>query len=295
MTRLFAFLVILSLASVGAGQDTPKPAVPKPDEKKAEPKKAEPKDEKPADGDEVDVQKTAERIAENAQKAGDRLKEKDPGEDTRKIQQEILKDIDALLKRAQQPPQSPPDMPPPMSDMPPPKSDMPMPMPMGGMGGSGMPPPKSGMPMGGSGNSGGSAQPKGKSGGGGSSGKADRRPRKERRPRGDSPMPMGDPMANAGQGGTNSMPARPEPKDGPKEKDQQGGSATGARFGPLSPKRQNDKLADLYKDVWGTLPDRLRQEMDLYYREQFMPRYSELLRQYYAALAEQRKKGTEDR
>ena len=135
MTRLFAFLVILSLASVGAGQDTPKPAVPKPDEKKAEPKKAEPKDEKPADGDEVDVQKTAERIAENAQKAGDRLKEKDPGEDTRKIQQEILKDIDALLKRAQQPPQSPPDMPPPMSDMPPPKSDMPMPMPMGGMGG----------------------------------------------------------------------------------------------------------------------------------------------------------------
>ena len=91
------------------------------------------------------------------------------------------------------------------------------------------------------------------------------------------------------------MPVRPEPKDGPKEKDQQGGSATGAKFGPLSPKRQNDKLADLYKDVWGNLPDRLRQEMDLYYREQFMPRYSELLRQYYAALAEQRKKGTEDR
>jgi hypothetical protein len=105
----------------------------------------------------------------------------------------------------------------------------------------------------------------------------------------------GDPMANAGPGGMNPMPARPEPKDGPKENDQQGGSATGARSGPLSPKRQNDKLADLYKDVWGTLPDRLRQEMDLYYREQFMPRYSELLRQYYAALAEQRKKGAEDR
>ena len=108
-------------------------------------------------------------------------------------------------------------------------------------------------------------------------------------------MGTGDPMANAGQGGPNPMPARPEPKDGPKEKDQQGGTAGGAKFGPLSPKRQNDKLADLYKDVWGTLPDRLRQEMDLYYREQFMPRYSDLLRQYYAALAEQRKKGTEDR
>jgi hypothetical protein len=297
MNRLFAFLVTLSLASVGTGQDAPKPVVPKPDEKRAEPKKAEPTDEKPANGDEVDVQKTAERIAENAQKAGDRLKAKDPGEDTRRIQQEILKDIDALLKKAQQPPQSPPDMPPPMSDMPPPpKSDMP-PMPKDNMGqGSGSPPPKVPMPKGSSEQGGGASQPKGNpGGGGGSNGKADRRPRRERRPRGDSPMPMGDPMANAGQGGTNPMPASPEPKNGLKEKDRQGSSATGAKFGQLSPKRQSDRLADLYKDVWGTLPDRLRQEMDLYYREQFMPRYSELLRQYYAALAEQRMKGTEDR
>jgi hypothetical protein len=298
MTRLFAFLVSLSLGAIGATQEPPKPGAPKPEDKKAEAKKAEAKDEKPAEGDEVDVQKTAERIAENAQKAGDRLKEKDPGEDTRKIQQEILKDIDALLKKAQQPPQSPPDMPPPMSDMPPPpKSDMP-PMPKDNMGqGGGSPPPNAPMPKGSSGQGGGASQPKGNPGGGGgrSKGKADRRPRRERRPRGDSPMPMGDPMANAGQDGMKPMPAGPEPKDGPMEKDQQGASATGAKFGQLSPKRQNDKLADLYKDVWGTLPDRLRQEMDLYYREQFMPRYSELLRQYYAALAEQRKKGTEDR
>jgi hypothetical protein len=298
MTRLLAFLVSASLAAVCAGQDAPKPATPKPDERKTDPKKTEPKDEKTAEGDEVDVQKTAERIAENAQKAGDRLKEKDPGADTRKIQQEILKDIDALLKKAQQPPQSPPPMPPPMSDMmPPPKSDMPPPMPKDGTGqASGSPPPKSPMPKG-SGQGSNTSQPKqgSSSPGGSSNGKADRRPRKERRPQGDSPMPTGDPMTNAGAGGMNPMPARPEPKDGPKEKDQQGGSVAGAKFGPLSPKRQNDKLADLYKDVWGTLPDRLRQEMDLYYREQFMPRYSELLRQYYAALAEQRKKGTEDR
>ena len=92
------------LVAAGRAQDAPKPSAPKADEKKAEPKKVDPKDEKPPAGDEVDVQKTAERIAENAQKAGDRLKEKDPGADTRKIQQEILKDIDALLKKAQQPP-----------------------------------------------------------------------------------------------------------------------------------------------------------------------------------------------
>ena len=99
MARLFAALVALSLAAAGTAQDAPKPPAAKADEKKADPK-----DEKPPAGDEVDVQKTAERIAENAQKAGDRLKDKDPGADTRKIQQEIIKDIDALLKKAQQPP-----------------------------------------------------------------------------------------------------------------------------------------------------------------------------------------------
>ena len=188
-------------------------------------------------------------------------------------------------------------MPPPKSDMPPPKSDMPPPKNGSGMGGGGMPPPKS---RDADGRRRRLVRPKtGSSGGGGSSnGRADRRPRKDRRPRGDKPMPTGtgDPIANAGPGGMKPMPASPEPKDGPKDKDDKpGGNGSGVKFGPLSPRRQNEKLGDLYKDVWGNLPDRIRQEMDLYYREQFMPRYSELLRQYYAALAEQRKKGTEDR
>ncbi len=45
-------------------------------------------------------------------------------------------------------------------------------------------------------------------------------------------------------------------------------------------------MSDVYKDVWGHLPEQARQEMDLYFREQFMPRYSELLRDYYSSLAE---------
>jgi hypothetical protein len=45
------------------------------------------------------------------------------------------------------------------------------------------------------------------------------------------------------------------------------------------------KLADLYKDVWGHLPETLRQEMDQYSREQFMAKYNELLKQYYATIA----------
>src|SRR6476661_1274727 len=107
MSRLLAFLLSVSLVGVVASQDAQKPA-PKVEDKKAEPKKDAPKsDEKPADAEEIDVHKTAERIAENAQKAGDRLKEKDPGADTRKIQDEIIKDIEALIKKAQNTPPPP--------------------------------------------------------------------------------------------------------------------------------------------------------------------------------------------
>jgi hypothetical protein len=182
-------------------------------------------------------------------------------------------------------------MPPPKGDMPPPKGSDGMPPSKGGMGtGDGMPPPKGGAGQGG----GGQPQPKAGGRSGGSS-RPDRQQRRERRPQGGSPM--GDQQANRGEGGKEPMPAIPEPKEGPMggKDDRPAGDGQGVRFGQMSPKRQSDKLADLYKDVWGQLPDRLRQEMDLYYREQFMPRYSELLRQYYAALAEQRKKGSEDR
>jgi hypothetical protein len=165
---------------------------------------------------------------------------------------------------------------------------------MGWSGGSGQ---QSKSPMGGM--SGGSSQSKaGNSGGGGGSGsesRQGRRQRRDRQPRGGNPMGAGQPMANSG--GMNPMPASPEPKDGQAggRSEKPSGDGGGDRFGKMSPKRKDEKLGDLYKDVWGQLPDRLRQEMDLYYRERFMPRYSELLRQYYAALAEQKKAPTEDR
>ncbi len=50
------------------------------------------------------------------------------------------------------------------------------------------------------------------------------------------------------------------------------------------------KIADLYKDIWGHLPETMRQEMDEYAREQFMPKYSDLLKQYYATIAEKGRK-----
>ncbi|MFL5245273.1 MAG: hypothetical protein ACJ8FY_24520, partial [Gemmataceae bacterium] len=55
-----------------------------------------------------------------------------------------------------------------------------------------------------------------------------------------------------------------------------------------------DKLADLYKDIWGHLPETLRAEMNAYAsREEFMAKYRDLLKQYYTTIAEkgQRKGG----
>ena len=262
-----AFCIFTATALVA--QDAPKvdePATKEP--KKIDPKKG---DHEPADGEKIDIKETVERIVDNAKKAGDRLKAKDPGADTRSIQKEILADIDALIRKSQEPP------PPSKSDMNPPPMNMgggmpPPPMGKGGMGG-GMPPPKNG--GGGSGNS----QPGGSKPSGG---------RRERKP---SPNPggakSGEQPGSPGPGGP--MPAKADPKDG-----QKGSNPGVGTFGKTSPHRA-EKLADLYKDVWGRLPDRMRQEMDMYYREQFMPRYGELLRQYYAAIAEQKKSGPGDR
>ena len=54
----------------------------------------------------------------------------------------------------------------------------------------------------------------------------------------------------------------------------------------IEPKGLPPRFPDVYKDVWGHLPEKMRQQMDLYFREQFMPRYSELIKQYYSSLAE---------
>ena len=54
-----------------------------------------------------------------------------------------------------------------------------------------------------------------------------------------------------------------------------------------------NKNADLYKDVWGHLPEALRAEMNAYSNDkQFMAKYDELIKRYYRSLAEQgRRKG----
>ena len=41
------------------------------------------------------------------------------------------------------------------------------------------------------------------------------------------------------------------------------------------------RASRLVKEVWGNLPYREREQLTQYYREQFMPRYSELIKNYF--------------
>jgi hypothetical protein len=52
----------------------------------------------------------------------------------------------------------------------------------------------------------------------------------------------------------------------------------------------NNKLAEMYKDIWGHLPETMRAEMSTYKRDEVMKKYEELIRQYYTTLAEKSRK-----
>jgi hypothetical protein len=208
-----------------------------------------------------DPLKLIERITRNARAVGDRLQKEDSGAQTQSTQEQLLKDIDSLLK-------------------PPP--------PMGGAGGGNSPPPPMGM-------GGGSAPPPTGEGGpemnpmnSGSGGKS-KRPRggdmNEQQSGGQSsrqPMGGGVDQKKEPQGST-----QPDPKSSP-----QGGESSGKpgqRGSGDGGKQSNPNLPlddPFTRRVWGHLPEKLRQQAMQSYREQFMPRYSEMLKQYYSTLNE---------
>ena len=70
----------------------------------------------------------------------------------------------------------------------------------------------------------------------------------------------------------------------------QGGNQAGA--GGTSPPGL-DKLADLYKEIWGEYEKRDRLEMDAYQKEGYMAKYRELLKQYYSTIAEKGRRPAE--
>jgi hypothetical protein len=78
-----------------------------------------------------------------------------------------------------------------------------------------------------------------------------------------------------------NMAAKPAPN-----KNSKTGAVAGSPMGPANPAQPSLPInEEVVKEVWGHLPDKLRQQVTQYYREQFMPKYADLLKQYYSSLA----------
>ena len=260
MRGMLAFATLTFVAVLCLADDPPvkKPAeeqIPAP--KKVDDKLKQPGDDKPPMKPAIDEEaQILERLTKNSKKAEQRLAESDASEPTRKIQQDVLNDIDELIKRLKQPP---------------PPSD------------------QSQSSSSSSSSSSQQQQPKSGASGGGMSRQEQRERRRQQQAKnsrgGQSPMPKsGDPK------GQQPMP---KPMDGSAQNDPKEGKAgqTAGKPNAKSPKDKDEMMrADLYKDIWGHLPEKMRLEMDSYFKERFMPRYNELLKQYYSTIAEQNKK-----
>lgn len=221
-------------------------------------------------GPDEDPAVVLDRIIANSKSVTEKLARTETGEPTQATQATILKDIDALLNR-QDPAQSS----------------------SGGGGGGG----GGGQSSGGMGKSGG--QPMGGQGGGGG-GSPGGQQAKGRKPRGsgkkDGQQPGGQEMANAG-GKKDDQPGGAkaggqDPKGG---KGTTAGAAGGPDPGKPVPRPTVPLDDEVAKEVWGHLPDKVRQQVTQYYKEEFMPRYAELLKQYYSSLATTPGKGGEMR
>ena len=229
---------------------------------------------------------TMDEIVANTKKISDRLAKSDPGSQTRKTQDHTLELIDSLLNDPA------PKANPPSSDASPspdtqPKgnqTDMPMPDPQTNPARD--PSPKKE-----------SAQPK-----------EDRtpqghRPRNEqaRKSEGSEPEKGNGKEAKKSDNGNTTPGKDPsskgkQPTKGTEYKpdpDQKGKDPTAVSKGGTGvPKPSLPLDDDVVKQVWGHLRDVDRQQITQYYKEQFIPRYSDLLRQYYSSLAESGKKSS---
>ncbi len=117
-----------------------------------------------------------------------------------------------------------------------------------------------------------------------------RRPRQNRQDQADpQQMEIKKPKPGAGEQAGNLPPPQENAKNGGQGKgtksNQPQNAGAGARTGvPTSPSIPLEETT--VKDVWGYLPDKLRQQAMQYYKQDFMPRYAKLLEHYYSSLSD---------
>jgi hypothetical protein len=240
----------------------PQPEPDKPptkDEKKDPPKKDDSKDEPEPPAPQEDEAEVLNRVTKNVRLSEEKLANKELTDGTRQLQDDILKDLDSLIKSAENPP----------------------PQGSGGGGGEDNQQGQSDNKQGG-----GMSKQSGKQGssqGGGSQ-------RASRGRRDGSSQANKSGSGSQGKQGTQTAKGDPS-KQGGQPKQGSGNMGGGGDGKPTDPLK--DKNADLYKDVWGHLPEALRAEMMAYSNDkQFMAKYDELIKRYYRSIAEQgRRKG----
>jgi hypothetical protein len=202
----------------------------------------------PAGGDDSErLRKIVERLHKNMDKSEEQLNKKDPGEDTRKIQLDIIKDLDELIKQQS-------------------KGD-------GGGGASSSSSASKGASNGNrtsAANSGSRTKKKGQTS----------KDNTSRAAENNDPDKLGNGEEKE-KGKSGNQAAKSEPG-----KEGKGGDGMGGKPN-AEDKKDKNTIADLFKDVWGHLPQKERQEMDAYARERFLRKYEEILRQYYRTISEQ--------
>jgi hypothetical protein len=239
--------------------DKPAPEKPVPDAKEKD--KDDRKDAKSGkDKDEPDgpdpakvAKEIFERINKNIRSAEERLKAQDAGDGTQQIQRDVVKDLDSLIEQLKKQQE---------------QQQQQQQQQQAGAGGGG--------------------SSKGQSGGGGGASKQRGSRQGRGSGQGQGSQKGGNQQGNGDQSAKgNGQKGQPKGQGGPG-----GQGSAGGGMGGNSPISAN-KLADLYKDIWGHLPEDKRQEIDAYQKEGYMTKYRELLKLYYATIAEKGRRADE--
>lgn len=243
-------------------------------EKKADDKKEETTDEAAPTEPEQDEKEVMERIARNLHSVENRFANKELNEGTRQLQDDILKDIESLIRSSENPPQG------------------------GGGGGGQQEQNQSNQDQSngqnGQGKQGSSSSKNGQQKGisgpgslqGGSQGQTTKgQSRGKGRQRGQ--LARGHQRGKLQLRPGSEQPNTTEQASGKNGQNPTENSGGGKSSGELNPN------ADLYKDVWGHLPESLRAEMNAYAgRQEFMAKHEALIKKYYSTIAaEGRRKG----
>ena len=179
-----------------------------------------------------------DRVATGMRSASKKLDGKETGDETTQLQEQVIRDLDDLIKQLQNPP------------------------PSGGGGGGG-------------GSSGGGSSKSGKSGGDGQQQRAGGRGASGR---GTNGQPQGGTPNQQAQGGGSEQGGR-DRKDA-EDSDERTDSER-----KVAAEAARKKKLEI--DVWGHLPPHLRDQLLNTYGERMLPKYEQLVKQFYEALSEQ--------